>query len=93
MAELDFPRTPEGTLAELWAAVLRLLPQLRRRVRRAVAVKTVETPIAHGLKFAPQMSHATPLADARVWETRIPDDKCVYLAASVDTTANVEFVP
>jgi hypothetical protein len=56
-AELDFPQTPKGTLAELWSAVIALLPQLGRRlvVRRDYAIATTETPVAHGLPFAPQV--------------------------------------
>ena len=93
MAELDFPRTPDGTLGELWSACLRLLPQLSRRVRRSVAVATTSTPVAHGLGFAPQSCNVIPQGDARVWEASPPDAKCVHLAASVAVLVNVEFIP
>jgi hypothetical protein len=93
VAGFDFPNTPSGTLGELWGAVFRLLPQLRRRVRRGFAVDTVETPCAHGLGFAPQMAIVSPQGDVTVWETRAPDTKFVYLAASKAALVNVEFVP
>jgi hypothetical protein len=94
-AELDFPQTPKGTLAELWSAVLALLPQLARRlvVRRDYAIATTETPIAHGLPFAPQVGLAIPQANVAVWESRRPDARCVYLIAASATTANVVIIP
>jgi hypothetical protein len=93
VADFDFPNTPSGTLGELWGAVIRLLPQLRRRVRRSFQVGKFETPCAHGLGFAPQMVNVTPQEEATVWETRAPDTKFVYLAASTAALVNVEFVP
>ena len=93
MARLNFPDRPLGTLADLWNAVTDLLPQLERRVVRGVTVGTVETPVAHGLKFAPQMGIPVPQADARVWRTRNPDARFCYFAASAEVICNVEIVP
>jgi hypothetical protein len=89
----DFPITPQGTLGELWRAVLRLLPQMERVVIRNFTVGTVETPIAHGQKSAPKTAHPLPQADARVWQTKAPDTKCVYFAASASVVCDVEIVP
>lgn len=93
MALFDFPQTPDGTLAELWRAMLRLLPQLTRKVRRNVTVKAEETPIAHGLRFAPQMVQLMKGASVDIWETRDPDTKYVYLRAASVVTCSLEFVP
>ena len=95
MADFDFPETPAATIAELWRAIVRLLPQLggKGAVIRGAAIATTETPVAHGMKFAPQMGIAFPTSSATVWETRRPDTKCGYFAASVACTANVRFVP
>ena len=93
MALFDFPQTPDGKLDELWRAVLRLLPQLTRRVRRNVAIGTAETPVAHGMRFAPQMVMAMPMANVSVWETKAPDTKLVYLQAASAVTCSLEFVP
>jgi hypothetical protein len=95
MAEFDFPETPSGTLADLWRAVVRLLPQLggRGSVIRGAAIGTVETPVAHGMKFAPQMGVPVATSNATVWETRAPDTSLGYFAASTACTANVRFVP
>jgi hypothetical protein len=91
--DFTFPRTPPKTLDELWAAVLTLLPELARRVRRDQAIGTTETPIAHGLGFAPQAVRVLPTSDVRVWETQAPDSRFVYLRASGACTASLEFVP
>lgn len=93
MAELTFPRTPRGSLGELWQAAIDLLPQITPRVLRDRTVGTTETPIAHGLGFAPLMAHPVPHSDARVWRTRTPDAKYVYLAASGAVVCDVEVVP
>jgi hypothetical protein len=93
VAVFDFPNRPTGTISELWQAIWDLLPQLQRKVVKNVTVGTVETPIAHGLKFAPQMGIAYPQADARVWRTRSPDNKFCYFAASASVVCNVEIVP
>lgn len=95
MADFDFPNTPSGTVAELWRAVKVLLPQLggKGSVVRDVSISTVETPVAHGMKFAPQMGIPVPTSSATVWETRRPDSKCGYFIASVACKVNVRFVP
>jgi hypothetical protein len=95
MAELDFPQTPRGTLAELWTACIGLLPQLGRRlvVRRDVTIATTETAVAHGLPFAPQVAIPVRQANVAVWESRRPDTKYAYLIAASATTANVVIVP
>ena len=95
MADFDFPDKPAGTLAELRQAVHVLLPQLggRGSTSRGASIATVETPVAHGMKFAPQMGIPVATANATVWETKRPDTKCGYFAASVACTANVRFIP
>lgn len=95
MAELDFPQTPRGTLAELWTAVIGLLPQLGRRpvVRRDISVATVETAVAHGLPFAPQVAIPVRQGNVSVWESRRPDTKYAYLIAASATTVNVVIIP
>jgi hypothetical protein len=95
MAEFDFPETPTATLADLWRAVVRLLPQLggRGAVIREASIDIVETPVAHGMKFAPQMGIPVATSSATVWETRRPDTKLGYFAASTACTANVRFIP
>lgn len=94
-ADFDFPTTPDGTLKELWRAVLRVLPQIGRRqkVLRSVSIGTTETPIAHGLNYVPDSASLILQADARWWRTRIPDAKCVYFAASVAVVADVVVLP
>jgi len=93
MAEFDFIKNPPSKLQELWQAVIDLLPQLRRRVVRNFTIGTIETPVAHGLGFAPQMAHPVPHADARVWRTSPPSSKCVYFAASTSVVCDIEIVP
>ena len=95
MANFDFPETPAATVADLWRAVVRLLPQLggRGATIRGVNIATVETPVAHGMKSAPLMGVPVATSNAIVWETRRPDIKCGYFAASVACTVNVRFVP
>lgn len=95
MALFDFPETPGATVAELWRAVVRLLPQLggKGAVIRGAAIATVETPVAHGMKFAPQMGVPVATSNAVIWETRRPDTKLGYFAASTACVANVRFVP
>ena len=88
----DFPRTPGDTLGSLWNGMFKLLPQLTRVVLHDRAIKTVETPIAHGLKSSPKGCNVLPYADARVWRTRAPDNRFVYLAASAAITADVEII-
>lgn len=95
MAELDFPRTPVGTLSELWTAVIGLLPQLGRRpvVRRDQAIATTETAIAHGLGFAPQVAIPVQHTNVRCWRSREPDAKFVYLIAANPVTVDVVIIP
>ena len=95
MADFQFPRKPDGTLPELWAAVLELLPQLARAivVRRDIAIGTAETPVAHGLKEAPRVALPLAQANVAVWESRSPDTRFVYLIAASATTANVVIIP
>ena len=88
----DFPRRPDGTLLELWQAILRLLPQLTRKTLRACTVYQVETPIAHGEKSAPKGCNVLPLSDARVWQTQNPDEHYFYLAASANILVNIEVI-
>lgn len=87
----DFPQTPNGTLGELWRAVLRLLPQLAGAlvINRGVTIGTSETPVAHGLRSAPTSAMVVPQADCRWWQTKAPDSKYVYFAASTSVAADV----
>jgi hypothetical protein len=91
VADFDFPRTPNGTVAELWAAVIRLIPQLGSKVTilRDIDVGTVVTPIAHGLGFTPTEAIPVLKADLRAWTTQQPDSRFIYLQASSATTINV----
>lgn len=95
MADLDFPTTPSGTVAELWRAILRVLPSIGRRqkVLRTVAIGTAETPVAHGLGYVPDSASLILYSDARWWQTKNPDAKCVYFAASSSVTADVVVSP
>jgi hypothetical protein len=95
MADFDFPETPTGSLGDLWRAVVRLLPQLggRGSVIRGASIGTDETLVAHGMKFAPKMGIPVATSNATVWETRAPDTKLGYFAASTACTANVRFIP
>lgn len=91
MATLIFPETPDGTLGELWRAVLRLVPQIGGRVvvNPSVSIGTAETPVAHGLRAAPTSAMLVPQADCRWWQTKAPDSRFVYFAASTAVTADV----
>ena len=95
MADFDFPETPDAPVKDLWRAVIRLLPQLggNGAIIRGAKIETVETPVAHGMRASPQMGIPVATSSATVWETRAPDTKCGYFAASVACTANVRFVP
>lgn len=95
MADFDFPNTPSGTIAELWRAVKNLLPQIggRGAVIRGASIATTETPVAHGMKFAPQMAIPVATSNVAVWETRHPDTKFGYIQSASACTANVRFVP
>ena len=95
MALFDFPETPDAPVKDLWRAVIRLLPQLggKGAVIRGASIDTVETPVAHGMKAAPQMGVPVATSNAVVWETRQPDTKLGYFAASTACTVNVRFVP
>lgn len=87
----DFPTKPGGTVAELWQAVLRLLPQLggKSTLIRGASVGTAETPIAHGLAAAPLAAVPVVLANVNAWQTRDPDVRFVYLQASAPTIMHV----
>jgi hypothetical protein len=95
MAELEFPRTPTGTLAELWTAVTGLLPQLGRRpvVRKDQAIAPTETAIAHGLGFVPQSMSVLPHANIACWRSRAPDVRFVYLIAANTVAVDVVIFP
>ena len=91
MATFDFPTTPNGTLGELWRAVLRLLPQVGGKVvvNRGVSIGTDETPVAHGLRSTPVGAVLVPKSDCRWWQTKDPDAKYVYFAASSTVSSDV----
>lgn len=91
--KIDFPQKPDGTLPELWRACLDLLPQIENRVRTGIAIGTTETPVAHGLGFAPLMGVPVPRSEATIWRTRSPDSKYMYFAPSQACTADVLVVP
>lgn len=87
----EFPTKPAGTLAELWQAILRLLPQLggATTMIRGVSIGTSETAIVHGLSSAPLAAVPILRANVSVWQTRDPDAKFLYLAASSATSIDV----
>ncbi len=93
--KFDFPETPGGSLPELWRAVLRLLPQLggAGSTVRGAYISTSETPVAHGMRFAPAVGIPVATANVAIWETRAPDAKYGYFAAASATTASVRVVP
>jgi hypothetical protein len=95
VADFDFPSTPAGTVGELWRAILRVLPSIGRRqkVLRTVSIGTTETPVAHGLGYVPDSASLILNANATWWQTRSPDAKCVYFAASTAITADVVVLP
>jgi hypothetical protein len=95
MAELEFPRTPVGTLGELWSAIIALLPQLGRRpvVRKDQAIAATETAVAHGLGFVPKMAIPVGQANVACWRSRVPDSRCVYLIAASAVTVDVVIIP
>lgn len=94
-ADFDFPTTPAGTVQELWRAILRILPGVGRRqkVIRNFSIGTTETPVGHGLGYVPDSAFLIPRADVRWWQTREPDAKCAYFAASAAVVANVVVLP
>ena len=89
MATLDFPKTPSGTLAELWRAVLDLLPQLERGTIKDVSIATTETPVAHALGRVPDAVFCTPHSNVTIWRSRAPDTRFVYLTASSACVADL----
>ena len=93
MAEFDFPKIQPTTLGDLWRAVVDLLPQLRRDVRRSITVHAYETAVAHGLPFVPQAAIPMRTANVSAWESKSPDSKNVYLTAASETVVNVEIIP
>ena len=90
-----FPETPVGTLAELWRALIGLLPQVEPRSAtiKAATIKAEETPIAHGLKVAPSFCSASPYASATWYQTKNADARFVYLQASAECLADVKVWP
>lgn len=100
MKEFDFPDRPGSvtTAAELWRATLDLVWQLRPGAKTFAidedqAVGTAVTAIRHGLRGAPRGASFVPRADCRWWEPRRPDDKFIYLQASVAVTGVVRVHP
>lgn len=94
-ADFDFPTTPAGTVQELWRAILRILPGVGRRqkVLRGRSIGTTETPISHGLNYVPDSAILIPQSDVRWWQTKAPDAKCAYFAASAAVAADVVVLP
>lgn len=87
-----FPETPNGTLGELWRAIIRLLPQVEPKAvtLRNVQVETVETPVAHGTGRAPAMVSVVPHNLQIVCQCKEPDAKYVYLRASAQCVVDVK---
>jgi len=90
--EFTYPKRPPSTLQELWQADVDLLPQLQRRVIRDYTIGTAETAVAHGLGFAPLSAHPIAHSDVRVWRTKAPDAKHVFLAASAACVCDIEII-
>lgn len=96
MANLTFPRTPNASLKDLWAAAIALVDELDKRhdtYRTDITIGTTETTIAHGLGFAPKCAIPIPHSDARIWRTRAPDNKYLYFAASGSVVADIKIFP
>jgi hypothetical protein len=89
MATLDFPKTPAGTLAELWRAVLDLLPQLERGTIKDVAIATTETPVAHTLGRVPEAVFWSPHSNVTIWRSSPSTSRFVYLTASSACVADL----
>jgi hypothetical protein len=87
----DFPTKPGGTVADLWQAVLKLLPQLSGKITvlRGQSIGTVETRIAHGVGFVPTLAWSVKHANLEIWQPRDPDSIYVYFQASTAATIDI----
>jgi hypothetical protein len=88
--KLTFPLKPNGTIAELWQAVLDLIPQLERGVIRNVSIGTTETAIAHGMTAAPDVVFWAQQSNVTIWRSSAPDERFVYLTASSACVADLK---
>ncbi len=86
-----FPTQPGGTLADLWAAVLRLLPQLGSKITiiRGQTIGTSETAVYHGVGFVPTEVFPILKGNATVWQSRDPDSQRAYFTASSAVVVDV----
>ena len=85
---------PSGDLTDLKRQVLRLVQQLGdfcvSKDLGDHAVGIVETAIPHGLSETPKRWAATNLSTfARVWQTKAPDARYVFLVADTPVTVGV----
>lgn len=84
------PDRPGASVDELKSDLKNnLYPHIRRKVITAV-VGTSQTDIAHGLPEIPSYVGWFPRADARVWRSKDPDTKRIYLTASASVTCDIE---
>ena len=87
---LRFSLAPPKTLLELFERIRELLPQLEPKVLHDIPVATTETAVAHGLGYTPQVVYPPlPHCLTIVCQERPPDDKNIYLRASVDCVCDV----
>lgn len=90
-----FPETPVGTLAELWRALIGLLPQVEPRsvIIKGITIKAEETPVAHGMKVVPSFCSVATYSSASWYQTKNADARFVYLRASSGCLADVKVWP
>lgn len=93
MAILNFPTSPGGTLAELWAAFMDLAQQLESALFvtvKEVTIDTTETPVAHGQSFIPSICVPVPQTNVAVWQSSQPDAQYCYFTAASSVVVDVK---
>ena len=93
---LRYPRRQPKDAEEQQAWLVDLVDQLETLlfpVIKGVTIGTSETPVAHGQRGIPKTMLLIPHANATWWETRDPDAKCGYFAASTSVVCDVKVFP
>lgn len=94
---VEFRDDPLMDTPELQGEVKRVVEQVNNgavvTVLFDVAIGTAETPVAHGLGYAPRSASLTPHSSAAWSRTRAPDAQNVYFVAASAIRADVNVFP
>lgn len=88
MAIIRFPRTPPVTLPQLWDDTRSAFEQLEPVVLKDVTINTTQTPVAHGLGRIPMIVVPAWQSNTNVWRSAVPDTRCCYYTAAVQTVVD-----